>query len=498
MVNLLRKYQQPLMIAVTIVIIICFVWFYNGTQMDRIGSDRVATIYGRHISMAEFARGSRKFEVCRELRLVELLETMVGPARSIEEAKENFIFNGIILRHEAERLGVTTTDDDIVAGIQELPTFQTNGAYDSRKYTEFVQTVLTPNGFSPDQLEELMRDQLRMKRVRELIGSTVEPAPAEVRSAYEFRNQQTELSLVRLKLEDFLKTVQLTDEELQKAFDERKESLNTEEKRKVRVAAFVLQEAEKTLTGAERVKVMQKLADRAQEFAVAMTDKEAKFDEVAAKFEVKPVETPEFTASGAAPAELGSAPDLVKTAFSLSEKEPNSDALAAENGYYVLQLSGLTAPRPLTLEEAKPQLTEQLREERAQEAMNLKAAEIRNKIDAELKGGKSFADAVTAAGAQVETFPPFSLAVPKMDAPNAGEIMTQSLSLKPGQLSQFVPVQGGGVLLHVNRRLPIDEEQFSKEQKTLAESVGRAKEHAAFQEWLTERRAAANVQGARS
>ncbi len=35
--------------------------------------------------------------------------------------------------------------------------------------------------------------------------------------------------------------------------------------------------------------------------------------------------------------------------------------------------------------------------------MTLKAAEIRNKIEAEIKAGKSFADAATAAGVKAET-----------------------------------------------------------------------------------------------
>jgi peptidyl-prolyl cis-trans isomerase D len=106
--------------------------------------------------------------------------------------------NTLVLRHEADALGITTTDDEIVTAIQQLPVFQTNGAYDSSKYNQFISNVLAPNGFSADQLEEIIRDRTRLEKLKGLIGATV-PAPAnEVRSTYEMRNRKTELSYVQV------------------------------------------------------------------------------------------------------------------------------------------------------------------------------------------------------------------------------------------------------------------------------------------------------------
>jgi peptidyl-prolyl cis-trans isomerase D len=469
MVNLIRKYQQGLMIVVTIVIIVCFVWFYNGTRMDQIGSDQVATAYGRGVTIADFQRGSRKFEVGQRLMLFDLLQALAGNARSLDEARENFVMNTLVLRHEADALGITTTDDEIVTAIQQLPVFQTNGAYDSSKYNQFISNVLAPNGFSADQLEEIIRDRTRLEKLKGLIGATV-PAPAnEVRSTYEMRNRKTELSYVQVKLADFLASTQVTDDDLKKVFDERKETLKSEEKRKVRFVAFT-PPTDPPLAGKERVEAMSKLADRAQEFTVAMTAKEAKFDEVAAKFEGKPAESPEFTRSEA-PAELGSSPEVAAAAFALTEKEPNSDVITTNNGYYVLQLAGVSPARPLTFEEARTQLAEQLKQERSQEALELKATEIRNKIVAEQKAGKSFADAAAAAGAKVETFPAFSLMQPDMSAPHAREIISTSVEMREGQISDFVRTADGGVIVHLDKRHPIDEEQFKKERTTIAENV---------------------------
>ena len=92
----------------------------------------------------------------------------------------------------------------------------------------------------------------------------------------------------------------------------------------------------------------------------------------------------------------------------LKMDQPNSDALGSNRGYYVLQLESITPARPLTFEEAKASLTEELKNERAKEALNLKAADIHNKIAADVKAGKSFAEATQAAGVKAEPFPPYS------------------------------------------------------------------------------------------
>jgi peptidyl-prolyl cis-trans isomerase D len=325
----------------------------------------------------------------------------------------------------------------------------------------------------------------------------VQPTPAEVRAAYDLRSRKTEVSFVKLNREEFLQAAQVSDEDVKKLYEERKETLKTDEKRKVRYAAFTLDEAGKALTGKERVEAMQKLADRAQEFAVAMAEPDAKFDEVAAKAEITPAETPEFSPQEP-PQELGGSREIARAAFGLTEKEPNSDALAAADGYYVMQLSAVIPARPLTFEEAQPKLAEQLKNERASEAMNLRATELRNKIQAELQARKSFADAATAAGAKAESFPPFTLAQPSLESPDAREIITASVELPEGQMSDFVPTAEGGLLVHVDKRHPAEDEQFTKEQQTLAESLGEAKREAAFQDWLNERRAAANVVTGRS
>ena len=514
MVNLMRKYQQSLMVFVTFIVIICFVWFYNSnsTRADRFDAEIAGKAYGRTVTGAEFKRMGRKFQICQMLGLNELAGGLgyVGNPRSRDEVAENFIWNSFVLRHEAEALGITPTDSEIIEAVQKLTPFSTSGVYDSSKYTQFVQNALAPNGFTTEQLEELVADSLRLEKIKALLGATDKAAPGEIRAMYERRNQKTEVSVIRLKLEDFKKEVKVTDEDVQKRFEEKKAALNHPEKRKVKAVAFMLPKTEKPLERKDRMVALQKLADATNDFAVAMTAKDAKLEEVAAKAVAPLVETPEPNAStppkpglpivetpefelSAPPKEIDGSAAVAEAAFKLTTAEPNSDAIKSdsENGYFVIQLTGITPSKPMTLEDAKKQLTDEITDERANEALNLKAAEIRKKITEATAAGKSFADAAKDAGAVAETFPAFSSAEPKMDQPDAREIMGRSTEMSEGELSDFTPTQNGGLLIHIDKRQPVDEAGFEKEKTMIASNLDRMKKEAAFQQWLKSRRTAA-------
>jgi parvulin-like peptidyl-prolyl isomerase len=498
MVSLIRRFQQPLMILITFLIIIAFVWLYNAnSHMDRLGTDKVGTIYGRDITQSEFVRTAKKFELARDLMLYDYLEAMVGPAMTLDQATENYVWNSMVLRHEAKAMGVQPMETEVEEYVKEMQVFQANGTYDGTRFVNFVQNALSPRGFSEEQLFELIRDNLRLRKIKEVLGSTVAPTPAEVRTAFEQRNQRTEASLVRFKLEDVLKDVQLTEEDLKKAFEERSSTLNTEEKRKVKYVAFTLPADSKLPPGKERMDALQVLADKASAFSVEMTEPTANFDEAAKKQGTTAQLSSEFDRN-TPPAELGTSEEAVQAAFALTKEQPNSDPVSTDNGYYILQLAEVIPARPLTFEEAKPKLEDQLKNERAREMITLKATEARNKISAAMAQGKSFADAAKEAGVTPEQFPAFSMAEPKFEQPDAREVMMTAFEMKPGTLSQVVPAASGSLIVYVDKRLPVDEQAFEKERSNVAQSLTRGRREGLFREWLKNRRAEANIDAARA
>ncbi|MDP9292798.1 MAG: SurA N-terminal domain-containing protein [Verrucomicrobiota bacterium] len=495
MTNILRRHQHFLMVLITFLVIIAFVWLFNGTRYERGGggSDTVAKIYGRSISHADNERDARRFDVARALQLFTLLEALVGEPQSREQAVENFIWNGRVLRHEADELQIRPTNDQVVAKMKALPAFQTNGSFDPQKYSSFVEEALSPRGFTSTELEDLIRDDLRLEKVHALLDSTVEVSAAEFRTAYDRQFQKVHASVIAFQTDQFANTIEISDDDLKKAYEQRKENLKSDELRRVKYAALVLSDAEKALTGKERIDALQKLANKANDFTQALLGKDAKFDEVAAKFQA-PVSAAGPFSQEKPDSKIASIPAIATTAFALTEKEPNSDPVQAENGYYVVHLEEVMASKPLSFDDARIKLTEQLRAERGHETLNLKAAEARGKILEEIKNGKAFAAAAAAAGVQPEPFPVFSLAEPNEEKPNAREVMTRAAELKEGELSEPIATSDGAMLVYLEKRDPVDSAKFEQDSPMLTQNFARGKRALVFQEWLRLRRRDAKVE----
>ena len=497
MVNLIRRYQQPVLIAITILVIVTVIWFWNGSQAGRAGlagSNKVATIYDQSVSDTDIQRDVRKFQIAVALGLNELVQAMAGNAENQQQALENFVWNSYVFQHEADALQVFPTDSEVQDELARVPGFQTDGRFDPNKLTSFVQDKLPSLGFNDAVIDDLLRDQVRVRKVSALIGSTVDLTPAELDNRFMEENEVMDLSVVRLNTNDVEKSIAVSDDEARKVYDQQKDAYRSDEQRKVSIASFELTDAQKALKGKERTDALQKLGNDAWTFAQAVVDKGADFAGQAKKYGAQLTDSALFTEAQPDPA-LAKIPALAPNAFRLSGEYPSSDVVEGPNGYYVLHLEATVPSRQLSFDEAKPKVIAQIQKDRAAQLMQTKANDERNRILAALKAGKSFSDAAIGAGTSAESIPPFSLIdVSKMDEPDIQSIISSAISLSSGQLSDFVATADGGLFVYMNSRQPPDKDEAIMGEAEMKEQYDRQKKMGAFLEWLRLRKEAARLQ----
>lgn len=494
MVNIFRRFQQPLLIALTVFVIIAFVILYGGpgTRMDKLGSDKIATIYDRSVLPHEYRNIGRQFEICRRLGMFDLIIPLSQNARTMGAVTENYVWNTIVLRHMADKLGIQPTEAQIAEAIRRLPAFQANGQYDHSRYLITVQSELMPRGMNSSHLEDIISDSLRLQTIRDILAASSAPSPDEVLAAFEQRFQKLEAAVVRIPKEAIAKTVQITDAEVQTAFEARKENLKTPEKRTVQFAFFPLPTKDKEVAP-PNAEEMQKVADKADDFAAALLAPEAKLEEVAAKFGVELKTTAPFTRGERLEA-LSNQPKVSATAFQLTSEKPVSDTIGTEKGYFILRLLTVEESRPLPLAEAKPKLVESLKADRVRETLSLKAAEVRKQVEDALKAGKSFTDAAQAAGFKAETLEAFSRSDTELKVTDAKLIQSAAAELKVGQTS--TPVEGASdtLLVHVTKRLPINPADLEKEKSNILPMLESQRTDGLLSEWVDRQRAAAGLE----
>ena len=553
MITILRKHHRWLMIVIAI-LAVPFVFYFNKTDLGAARTTNLGRIYDRPVTLVEFSRNAHLMNLANSLGLSLGNDLMMVNVTSENEMYAEFTWNRLILRHEAEQLGISPNSSEITAFVKTLPRFRGEAGFDINKYNEFTTGILPSLGFNEAQIEELVSDQLSLNRVKDLLGTGVQVSESESMENYEKAYGKMEVAVVRLREEDFQKDVKITDDDIAKYYEAHKAELKSEEKRRVEFVTFLLTDAEKKLTGKERVDALQKVADRANDFTQALLEKDANFGAIASKFQSPVAATGEFTAAAPDP-QLAANPQSTQYSFQLTQQAPFSDPVQGPDGFFVLHLLGITEARPFTLEEAKPKMVETMQSERLRELVSNRGAEVARKLRETLKSGTPLDKVLQQVGLKLERIPSFSLVetpAPKLEAdkekpkdvtpksetpkdvmaknekpkdakpkdakskdvkskdakpkdekpaeekpkdetPDLPTIKSAVSALNPGEVSDFAPAGKGGLIAVLEKRAPADPSGYAAAKAQFESLYLRQRRGAVFVEWLRDRRRTAGV-----
>jgi len=488
MFTTIRKHQRWLMTLIAALTIIAFAWLYNTTDLERVGTNIVAKIYGRDVMQVDIERAVRNYQLALALGQFDLVRDLSGQAQTEDEAVNNFIWNLMVMQHEAERLGVEPGDQAVVDRIKTLPVFQVEGQFDPLKYSTFLQEQLAPRGFTERQLESVIRDSLRLAGIKELVGSPAMVMPDEASAALS-RIRPLNLEILRWNAAAVAKNVQVGDNELTEAFAARARDLQMPEKRSVRYVLFALAPDQRKLEGPERVAALQKMATATGDFAQALTEGSGDLASVAALKGLKIQTTPFFAADASAGGALAGAdgevvPAAASVAFRLPPGAGNFEIVQVGNdGYAVVEVAGVEDARPMTFEEARADLRADLiarqRDAMVREAADRDLAALRAAMD----GGKDFAAAARTSGVKPEKVSGLSVLDREL-APDRRQIAMAAMDMADGTLGGFVPVPDGGFALYVASRGDLDEKDAAEQRPMMENGLLDGKEMLLFAQWL--------------
>ena len=395
------------MIVIAILAIPFVFYFVRTPDYGQMGRGDVGQIYGRKVTQLEIDRNARLGNLAQALGMSDFWGTLSG-SQPGNAGYGTFAVNLIVLRHEAERLGLRPDASEVADVVRKLPAFQSESEFDMNKFTDFVRNHLPPMGLGEEHIEQVVRDELCVNEIKKLLAAGITVSKGELDENFQRGYDKFYVNVIRFQSADFDKEITIKDEDVQKYYDAHKAELKTDEKRKVQFVSLGLSEDQKKLKGKERIEVLQELSDRATDFTQALLEKGADFKQAAGKFQLSVDETGEFTAAAPDP-QLKVDAQLSGAAFKLSAQEPNSDPIQVADGFYILHLVGITEARPLTVEEAKPKIVDALKKGRARELMSTKGAELAQQLREAAKSGQPLEASIQKAGAKTEKLPPFSL-----------------------------------------------------------------------------------------
>ena len=497
MLTVIRKNQQVLMLVIAILTIVAFIWLYNPTdKFHKFGSNDVISIYGRVVQRAEIDHQVRGYRLALALGLTDFVHDLGGMGENEEASVSDFIINLFVIRNQAPALGIHPSDDAVANVIKGLPALQTAGTFDPAKYAAFIQDQLAPNGFTERQMEEIVRDSLRVKALRGVITSPVAVGESQVREAARIYQPIT-AQVLRFERDAFAKNVTLPNEEVAAFYSKNKDGLLSPESRDVTYVVFDLPAAQQKLAGKEKAAAQQKLADQAENSMKVIRGEITKgsaFAKAAQKVAaLQPEKVTGLQRDGSVKGQESGIPlSVAAAAFRLQKTGELSDIIQDGDSFYVISVDGVNPVRQLELAEVSEKITTLLKQQKATKLLAESATKTLDKIRADMAAGKSFADAAKAAGVKTTTL----AGVTPSDQKNSQEqqaLASTTLALKDGQLGSLQPAPWGGVAIYLEKRAPLTDAQWKAHQATLSKTILSNEQDLLYMDWLRSARVSAQI-----
>jgi len=223
MLDQMRKNSRSLLISgLFVIIIVTFIISFGpqsrGTTCEQVTSDDhfAARVGGQTVS-------NNDFKYAWYLEGGDRMPPKAARMRRVKEHVMDQLIERELLTSMAEKLGFVVTDDEVEALIGEakvigpngvtetLPMLQKDGQYSYEALKRFVrgQLQLTPNAFTAQQKRELLA-----QHVRQLVRSSVNVSPDEVKADFIRRNRQLNLEYMRFTTRRQESEVAPTDAEI--------------------------------------------------------------------------------------------------------------------------------------------------------------------------------------------------------------------------------------------------------------------------------------------
>lgn len=231
MLDLIRKKQKSIIVKVVFWAIIAtfvgtiFLVWGKGDEGDRQNPTVAVTINKTRIGFDEFQSAySNLYRLYQNIYREQFTPELEKQLRLRQQALDSLIEQTLLVE-EAEQLGVSVRQKDLVEAIAAIPAFQENGVFSKDLYLQ----VLNYQRITPEEFENMQKRQLLIERVREHIQGNVTITDEDIAGEHRRQNEKINLAFVRLAPADFENKVKIDDMALSEYFSAHKEEFRLAE-----------------------------------------------------------------------------------------------------------------------------------------------------------------------------------------------------------------------------------------------------------------------------
>lgn len=442
------------------------------------GADAAARVAGEPITFEELSEQHRQLDQQYRQMFGEQWSSELAEQLGLERQAIEMLVNRKVLLHEAERIGLAVSDDELREAIRENPVFREDGRFVGR---ERYAQILRDNRLDPARFENDVRADLLLQKMQQVMSQNLYVSDAAVERALREEAERAAIAYVHLPAAQ-LGEVQATRAELERYVAEHQAELRMPDQRRVayllvdqnRVAQEVApadaelqayyRQHQDELQVEEQVQARHILLRTGGE----RSDEEARRQLAAAKGRIEGGE--DFAAlvrelseePGAAErgGDLGffgrgaMVPEFEQAAFSAPVGEVVGP-IETPFGLHLLQVTARRPGGPRPFAEVRPEIAQRLAGEQAA----ARTREIAGELAAELRDGEATVERMQALAAErpsveVQQPAPFAASGFVAGLGRAPAFTEAAFALEPGAVSDPLEVPRGWAVMLVQEALP--------------------------------------------
>jgi hypothetical protein len=532
MIGTIRKHSTWMWGIIITATVISFVYwgsYTGGGGGGYQGGGNYGVILGQPIQRQEFVN------TYREMEMRYRFSTGDWPGndamRSGFDPDRETYFRLLLLR-KAAQLDIHASLDSVAKAANDMLRNANNGAPVS--VGEFVKQALAPRGLTAADFERYLRHELIIQQLLSLAGSSGRlVTPQEARELYEREHQDYVTQAVFIHATNYAAKVTPTPAALGEFFTNQMSRYRIPERVTVSYVRFDVsnQLAEAIADLNQRTNLMQEIEMlylqrggtnyytgktpaegqaevlKEQQNALALIKTRGRANAIASVvMDSDPIRVESLAAVAATnglkvevsapfaanepPAGLLVGEEFVRTAHALTDAEPVAGPVLGQDAVYVIAKHSRLPSELPAYEQVKDRVTQDYTFYETAMAARAAGLNLATTVSNAIAGGKAFAAACAEAGFQPTLLPPFSLSSTNLPAIEQHANLVQfkqAMFMTPvGRASTFVGNNdGGGFVLYVQSKLPMDEAQVARALPDFMKSIRMARQNDAINLWVS-------------
>jgi peptidyl-prolyl cis-trans isomerase D len=541
----IRRHQKWLWIFISAAVIVSFVYFFSPTQQMQGGPTtdlraEIGSIYGDPITVRDY------YDAVREAEL-DYLFRYGNWAKNDEFARQMRVIdretrNRLFLTRKLKDYNIEVNDKAAAEWISNFFADRATKRFSKEMFDQIIETIRR-EGFREADFERYVRHQVGIQHLAAVVGAPGKlVTPQETEEAYRTEHEKLDTKVVVFPLSNYLARVEVTPESIGNYYTNAMARYRLPERMQLSYVAFpasnyyaqaeqqmsaqtnlnqqidmaYMQRGQNFYTGpdgqpltadAAKQKIREEMREElalteARKAAYAFAGDLEKverpanpnnpaesLEELATSKGLTPQVTMPFS-QFEGPRELSGLPDqFARAVFSLTPEEPIiPEPISGEDAIYLLAFKRKLESELQPLDAIREQVTEDFRR---QEGMKLARESATAFITAATNApaGTGFDAAAQQHGLTVVDLPPIAKDAqttvenlpPMVDA---GALRSAVSDLGEGEVSSYMPSQGGGFVAILEKVIPPSDEEVQRELQNFAQEYRRRMAGEAFNDWF--------------